>query len=94
LGGVIVRSLRALASVMSDVRSSGARNTIGLLPTRISSPWRRGLRPLSGAWFETDVPLDSSTTAHYTFAAPPPDVTEIDVSVGDWPTFRDIPITR
>jgi hypothetical protein len=43
---------------------------------------------------ETDVPIDSSTTAHYTFAAPPPDVTEIDVSVGDWPTFRDIPITR
>jgi uncharacterized protein (DUF2147 family) len=43
---------------------------------------------------ETDVPLDASATAQYTFAAPPPDVTEIDVSVGDWPTFRDIPITR
>jgi hypothetical protein len=42
----------------------------------------------------TDVPLDGSTTAQYTFAAPPADVTEIDVSVGDWPTFRDVPIQR
>jgi hypothetical protein len=41
-----------------------------------------------------DVPLDGSTTAQYTFAAPPADVTEIDVSVGDWPTFRDVPIQR
>lgn len=41
-----------------------------------------------------DVPLDASATAKYTFAAPPPDVTKIDVSVGDWPTFRDVPIER
>jgi hypothetical protein len=38
--------------------------------------------------------LDSTTTAQYTFAAPPPDVTEIDVAVGDWPPFRDITIAR
>jgi hypothetical protein len=43
---------------------------------------------------ETKVPLDGSTTAQYTFAAPPADVTEIDVMVGDWPPFRDVPITR
>ena len=47
----------------------------------------------SGA-VETKVPLDASTTAQYTFAAPPADVTEIDVSIGDWPTFRDVPIQR
>jgi hypothetical protein len=51
-------------------------------------------RALQTGAVETDVPLDSSTSAQYTFAAPPPDVTEIDVSVGDWPTFRDIPVTR
>jgi hypothetical protein len=42
----------------------------------------------------THVLLDSTTTAQYTFAAPPADVTEIDVSVGDWPLFRDVPIAR
>jgi hypothetical protein len=42
----------------------------------------------------TDVPLDASATAQYTFAAPPPDVMEIDVSIGDWPAFRDVPIQR
>jgi hypothetical protein len=51
-------------------------------------------RALQSGAVETKVPLDGSATAQYTFAAPPPDVTEIDVSVGDWPTFRDIPITR
>ena len=43
---------------------------------------------------ETKVPNEGSTTAQHTFAAPPADVTEIDVAVGDWPAFRDIPITR
>jgi hypothetical protein len=38
--------------------------------------------------------LDSPATSTHTFAAPPPDVTEIDVSVGDWPTFHDVPIER
>lgn len=47
----------------------------------------------SGA-VETHVPLDASATAQYTFAAPPADVTEIDVAVGDWPAFRDVPIER
>lgn len=53
-----------------------------------------GGQKLESGAVETDVPLDSPTTAQYTFAAPPPDVTEIDVSVGDWPVFRDVPITR
>jgi hypothetical protein len=47
----------------------------------------------SGA-VETKVPNEGSTTAQHTFAAPPADVAEIDVAVGDWPAFRDIPITR
>jgi len=42
----------------------------------------------------TRTSLDAPVTAQYTFAAPPADVTEIDVSVGDWPTFRDVPIER
>jgi hypothetical protein len=43
---------------------------------------------------EAYVPNDGTATAQYTFAAPPPDVAEIDVQVGDWPTFRDVPIER
>jgi hypothetical protein len=50
--------------------------------------------PLESGYIETEVLLDSTTPAQYTFAAPPPDVTEIDVSVGDWPLFRDVPIAR
>jgi hypothetical protein len=42
----------------------------------------------------TSVPLDASVTTQHTFAAPPPDVSELDVSVGDWPTFRDVPVER
>jgi hypothetical protein len=49
---------------------------------------------LQSHYIGTTVLLDSTTTAQYTFAAPPADVTEIDVAVGDWPTFRDIPIER
>jgi hypothetical protein len=51
-------------------------------------------RALETSAVDTDVPLDASATAQYTFAAPPADVTEIDVSIGDWPTFRDVPIQR
>ena len=40
------------------------------------------------------VDLDQTITTKHTFAAPPPDVTKIDVSVGDWPTFRNVPIER
>jgi hypothetical protein len=50
--------------------------------------------PLQSDYIGTDVLLDSTTPAQYTFAAPPPDVTEIDVAVGDWPVFRDVPIAR
>jgi hypothetical protein len=42
----------------------------------------------------TDVPLDATVTTEHTFAAPPAGVSEIDVSVGDWPPFRDVPIER
>jgi hypothetical protein len=53
-----------------------------------------GGQKLESGAVETAVPIDGSTDARYMFAAPPPDVTEIDVSVGDWPTFRDVPIQR
>lgn len=43
---------------------------------------------------DTEAPLDATGTAKYTFAAPPADVAKIDVSVGEWPTFRDVPIQR
>lgn len=33
-------------------------------------------------------------TARYTFAAPPADVSEVDVVVGNWPPFPAVPITR
>jgi hypothetical protein len=42
----------------------------------------------------TSAPVDASATTQHTFAAPPADVGEIDVSVGDWPPFRDVPIER
>lgn len=42
----------------------------------------------------TSAPLDASATTQHTFAAPPADVSEIDVFVGDWPPFRDVPIER
>jgi hypothetical protein len=51
-------------------------------------------RELQSDASETYVPQDGTTTAQYTFAAPPPNVTEIDVAVGDWPIFRDVPIER
>ena len=34
------------------------------------------------------------TAGNWTFAAPPPDVTSIDVQVGNWPTFTNVPIQR
>jgi hypothetical protein len=49
---------------------------------------------LETADIDVTVPVDGTATAEYTFAAPPPGVAEIDVSVGDWPTFRDVPIRR
>jgi hypothetical protein len=49
---------------------------------------------LQTADLDVDVPVDGSVTAEYTFAAPPDGVDKIDVSVGDWPPFRDVPIER
>jgi hypothetical protein len=49
---------------------------------------------LESADIDVDVPVDTPTTAEYTFAAPPAGVEKIDVSVGDWPTLRDVPIER
>jgi hypothetical protein len=49
---------------------------------------------LESADIEVDVPVDRPVTAEYTFAAPPAEVEQIDVSVGDWPTLRDVPIER
>jgi hypothetical protein len=49
---------------------------------------------LSALDLNVDVPVEDSVTADYTFAAPPADVDTIDVSVGDWPPFRDVPIER
>jgi hypothetical protein len=42
----------------------------------------------------TRTELDATAVSTHTFAAPPPDVNEIDVSVGDFTTFHDIPIER
>jgi hypothetical protein len=49
---------------------------------------------LQTADLDVDVPVGDSVTADYTFAAPPDGVDKIDVSVGDWPPFRDVPIER
>jgi hypothetical protein len=49
---------------------------------------------LESADIDVTVPVDDSVTAEYTFAAPPAGVDKIDVSVGDWPTIRDVPIER
>lgn len=35
-----------------------------------------------------------TSTGGWVFAAPPASVTAVDVQVGDWPTFRNIPIQR
>lgn len=37
---------------------------------------------------------DQPSHLYYTFAAPPENVKAIDVQIGSWPTFRDIPVTR
>lgn len=36
----------------------------------------------------------SSVDAHYTFPAPPANVTQIDVYLGPFSPFRDVPIER
>lgn len=37
---------------------------------------------------------DQTTPFFYTFAAPPENVKSIDVQIGSWPTFRNIPVER
>jgi hypothetical protein len=37
---------------------------------------------------------DATAVTTHTFAAPPPDVTKIDVAVADFTTFHDVPIER
>ena len=42
----------------------------------------------------TRVVNGGTKTASYTFAAPPADVPSLDVHVGDFPSFRDVPVKR
>ncbi|WP_141578135.1 hypothetical protein [Actinomadura sp. WMMA1423] len=37
---------------------------------------------------------DQATPFYFTFAAPPENVKAIDVQIGSWPTFRDVPVQR
>ena len=37
---------------------------------------------------------NQTTPSFYTFAAPPENVKSIDVQIGSWPTFRNIPVER
>lgn len=53
----------------------------------------------SGKELETDdifthMTNDQATPFYFTFAAPPENVKTIDVQIGTWPTFRDIPVQR
>jgi hypothetical protein len=43
---------------------------------------------------DTQAANDSSVVAHWTFAAPPANVTKIDVELGPFPPFDDVPISR
>jgi hypothetical protein len=42
----------------------------------------------------TEAVNNSSVIAHWTFAAPSPDVTKLDVELGPFPPLNDIPISR
>lgn len=42
----------------------------------------------------TKMANDQPTHLYYTFAAPPENVKAIDVQIGSWPMFRDIPVER
>jgi hypothetical protein len=43
---------------------------------------------------DTHAVNNSSVDAHWTFAAPPASVTKIDVQLGPFPAFHDVPISR
>ncbi|MWA00612.1 hypothetical protein F8568_009515 [Actinomadura sp. LD22] len=42
----------------------------------------------------TTLPNDRTTMTSHTFAAPPSNVKSIDLQLGSWPAFRDVPIER
>jgi hypothetical protein len=42
----------------------------------------------------THMTNEQTSSAYYTFAAPPQSVKAIDVQLGSWPTFRDVPVER
>ncbi|MEU8343084.1 hypothetical protein AB0C74_15420 [Spirillospora sp. NPDC048832] len=42
----------------------------------------------------THMTNDQPTSHYFTFAAPPENVKSIDVQIGNWPTFRNIPVER
>ncbi|TDD81023.1 hypothetical protein E1293_19445 [Actinomadura darangshiensis] len=42
----------------------------------------------------THMTNDQTSSAYYIFASPPESVKAIDVQLGAWPTFRDIPVER
>ncbi|WP_433467361.1 hypothetical protein [Spirillospora sp. CA-128828] len=42
----------------------------------------------------TQMTNDQPTSSFYTFAAPPDSVKSIDVQLGNWPTFRNVPVER
>ncbi|MBO2458848.1 hypothetical protein [Actinomadura violacea] len=42
----------------------------------------------------TNMTNEQATPFYYTFAAPPENVKAIDVQIGSWPTFHDVPVQR
>ncbi|TDC67862.1 hypothetical protein E1200_13500 [Actinomadura sp. GC306] len=42
----------------------------------------------------TRIPNNQTGNFSFTFAAPPDNVKAVDVQIGSWPTFRDIPVER
>ncbi|MQA87423.1 MAG: hypothetical protein GEV03_23050 [Streptosporangiales bacterium] len=57
------------------------------------------VRDGSGNWLQTNENNTETRngrplTAHYTFAAPPPQVEKLDVYANDIVLFRDVPVTR
>ncbi|MEU8122732.1 hypothetical protein AB0C21_28815 [Spirillospora sp. NPDC049024] len=42
----------------------------------------------------TPMPNNQPTLFFFSFAAPPESVKAVDVQIGSWPTFRDIPVQR
>jgi hypothetical protein len=42
----------------------------------------------------TNLPNEQATLTSHTFAAPPESVKSLDLQLGSWPTFRDVPVER